>query len=269
VTDARAFGWLPDPRGPADPHGLVGMLAASPLDPSPITVASHMHERIERGIDQLAINSCPGVSGVHLSELGRVLYGLPSPRLSALAAYRDMRAIAGLQDLDIGAYMSDAITVLTRLGVCLESLWPYDTARVMDEPKAAADIDAVTRTDLRLQRVVESDPDRRADACLRHLSAGRLLWVGGPISEAYANHRGAGPLPPPKSTDRTLGGHARVIAGHQREVGGTYTAKEWGSWRASSWGTGVRAGVCLGNVDLGWCAWWQEIAVLMEVRDAA
>ena len=263
----RAHGWLHDARGTGDKAGLRGLLAADDSGALPITTSSEMWEQIQRGIYQGMINSCAGVSLVHLAELGRILHRKPSPRLSALAAYWDMRALAALERYDLGAYMADGITLATMFGVSIEDRWPYEIERVYERPRATADIDAVVRTDLRLKRVDEADPERRIEAVLGHLSAGRLVWVGGAVTEDYEMHSGVQTLPPPAALDQRIGGHARVFAGHRRELGGTYTLKEWGSWKF--WGTGEREGVCLGNVAAEWVAECPEVVVLMEVRDDA
>lgn len=264
----RAKGWLHDPRSDADPMGLRGKLAAAPVDDiAPITTASYMYEHIRRGIMQGALNSCAGVSLVHVIELARALLGMPDLRLSALAAYWDMRALAQLEGYDGGAYMADGITVATEMGIGRETSWPYDPDRVLDRPGAATDIEGLSITGLVMQRVVELDPDRRAEAVVRHLSAGRLVWVGGQITQAYEDLSGKGVLAPPKPREPRLGGHARVYVGHQLHVGGTYSLKELGSW--THWGTGEMPGVCLGNVAVEWVAECPEIVVLQEVRHAA
>jgi len=132
-------------------------------------------------------------------------------------------------DKDEGTYIRLCFDVLSRWGVCEETIWPYDEAKVFTSPSIKALRRATGRKIHSYYRIKDtSNPDDRLDAMVSALRAKHPVVFGTLIDKAFMATNGPGIVGPP--TGATAGGHAMLCVGY---VNGNFLVK-------NSWGKGWR-----------------------------
>lgn len=158
--------------------------------------------------DQGAIGSCTAQALIGAMEYLNAQGDRPHVDFSRLFVYYGERYIEGTVRIDAGAQIRTGIRVLSKTGVCLESLWPYKTRNLYAQPDGNCFVDAKYR------KAVEY---RRCDGLTAVKTA---LSQGYPVSGGfmvYSNFESAattrtGLVQVPKIRgfwrDRLIGGHA-------------------------------------------------------------
>jgi C1A family cysteine protease len=182
--------------------------------------------------DQGQLGSCTS-QGISAS----VAYAMNRQRLpplgpanlpSRLMIYYGERVIENSVGTDSGATIRDGIKVVANVGVCDESLWPYDITQFTVAPPPSA-YDAARHNLVSSYMAVTQTEDGLKSA----LAAGYVVVLGFSVFESFMSPQvaesGIAPLPAPN--EAMVGGHAVVVVG--------YTAQgEWivrNSW-GSAWG---------------------------------
>lgn len=130
-------------------------------------------------------------------------------------------------DKDEGTYIRLCFEVLSRFGVCDETVWPYNEAKVYTAPSIKAMRQAVGHRIHSYYRIKELGDDR-LDAIVSALRARHPVVFGTLVDRAFMQPNGPSVVSPP--TGATAGGHAMLIVGY---VNGNFLVK-------NSWGKGWR-----------------------------
>lgn len=133
---------------------------------------------------------------------------------SRLFNYYCSRGVDNNTMRDVGATIKDATQVLFQLGVCRESLWPYNTTLFSRQPPHTAYTDASQQRIDSYARVTISQ-----DGLEHVLQAGFPVCIGILVYSSFtsATTQRTGVVTHPNTrTETLLGGHAVVIVGYNR-----------------------------------------------------
>lgn len=235
-------GWLPDLPDHRD-YSLVDHPGTGPLmcrlrqpgDESGQFDASEYCSPVE---DQGRLGSCTANAVVGLVEYLERRAGKPHVDGSRLFNYRVSRTMLGWNG-DTGMHIRTAMKALCAFGVPPERYWPYDVARLDDEPGAFVYAYARSFRALRYYRLDDGARDRVQVLDLLK----SLLRLYFPVAfgfrvYSFGNSRGEFPMPEPGQTP--YGGHAVVAVGYDdhrrigKSVGALAIRNSWGK----GWGEG-------------------------------
>lgn len=128
---------------------------------------------------------------------------------------------------DTGTYIRLCFEVLSRFGVCDETIWPYDESKVYTSPSIKALRQAVGHRIHSYYRIKELGEDRLA-AMVAALRAKHPVVFGTLVDQSFMDPSGPAIVGPP--TGATVGGHAMLCVGY---INGNFLVK-------NSWGKGWR-----------------------------
>jgi len=132
---------------------------------------------------------------------------------SRLFIYYNERVIEGDVAYDNGAQIRDGIKTVNVLGVCPETLWPYDDGplKFKKKPTLKCFKEALKHQVLSYQRV-----DRTLDQMKGCLAEGYPFVFGFSVYDSFESKEVAhtGVLDLPKSTEKMIGGHAVMCVGY-------------------------------------------------------
>jgi len=224
----RATGYRtpkPDKRDHEWPLARLGLKATSPIGH-----ADNSWQTVEV-LDQGPLGSCVWHMIAQLVRAEAVKAGIPIPVLvSRLFGYRATLSLAGDARggyVDAGCDPRTAAKALNRVGICKESLWPYDVAHWKEIPRtgdrafrAAYDYALATRWEF--YWILSTGAQKVIDVKLA-LDAGYQVGRGGLIGDEYGNWKpGDKPLDPPT---KPAGGHATVLEAYTGD-----RIRDLGSW---------------------------------------
>lgn len=174
--------------------------------------------------DQGQTNSCTANSIAAAYEFERIQANLPALVPSRLFIYWNERVMEGDQSQDNGAFGGDGITSLETLGVCDESVWPFNPANITSPPDASAFIAALSNKVT--QRMVLSSITEIKNAIYdKHLVTFGITLYESFESDAVAQ---SGIVPDPKSGEGVLGGHEMCIVGYDDSKQMFKVRNSWG-----------------------------------------
>jgi len=167
----------------------------------PTSVDLRSNPKMPPVFDQGNLGSCSSNSTV-----SNVMYllGNKTPMLSRLYHYWEERNIEGTVDVDNGAMLSDACKVAQKIGICEESLFPYDITKFTDTPTNAMDVNAIAYKIKSYHRVTTLTEIKQA------LSLGFPLSIGMEVFSEMESEKMEtdGFLTLPKDPNNSLGNHA-------------------------------------------------------------
>lgn len=144
---------------------------------------------------------------------------------SRLFVYYNERAMEGNINEDAGANIRDGIKSVANLGVCRETIWPYDIDQFRTRPSDACYVEA-------LKHQVESyhAVDQDLNSLKSCLAEGYPIVFGFSVYESFESDvvTKTGVMPMPLDSESMLGGHAVMCVGYD-------DAKQWFIIR-NSWG---------------------------------
>ncbi len=218
----KKYGWIPDLPDQRD-HIFA---APQVIVPSRIDLR-HLCPPV---LDQGQLGSCTAnaIANAHRFDQNRQkLPGKFPP--SRLFIYYNERAMEGTINSDAGASIRDGIKSINILGVCPESLWPYNIAKFTNRPSAAAFKEALRYKSVSYSSVIQSASQMKG--CL---AAGYPFVVGFTVYESFESDAVAktGQVPMPGSSEQVLGGHATLVVGYDDS---SQTFIVMNSW-SISWG---------------------------------
>lgn len=201
--------------------------------------------------DQLHLNSCTANALAAALRFDEIKQRRRRAEPSRLFIYYNERVVANLVGSNAPVSLRDGYRSLARLGVCPESMWPYEIRRFRQKPSAPCYRTAKRTVPLSYYRL------RRAIVQFR-----ACLAEGYPFVFAFAAHRSAlsratarsGLIPVPARGDRLLGGHAVVAIGYQHARRLLIIRNSWGH-RWGDHGYGYLPYAFLTSTSLSWDFW--------------
>lgn len=162
---------------------------------------------------------------------------------SRLFVYYNERDVEGSVANDSGAYLRDGIKTLASLGVCSETIWPYDDTPPLGDggsfpagslPAKKPSDDAYAQASgyqileyARLQQTLS-----QLQACL---ASGRPFVFGFSVFSGWYNQRPfATNIPLPAGDDWLVGGHAVLCVGYDNETNLFKIRNSWGPTEGDS-----------------------------------
>jgi len=129
--------------------------------------------------------------------------------------------------LDNGTHISRACDALRKIGVCTETLWPYDTDKYAIAPPVSAIREAYVNKIQAFHRITSTGSDRITDILI-HLHAGNPVVYGTALNKYFHNvdmHSVVGAF-----SGRKAGRHAMCVVGWlpNHEGGCFVIANSWG-----------------------------------------
>lgn len=212
-------GWLPDRPDHRDvPLKIVGA-------PPP---AAHDASEFCTGIeDQANIGSCTANASTSVFEAFLKKEGRwKGEQFSRLFQYYYTRLLSGFpRDQDTGAYVRDTMRSLQNFGACLESLWPYDTAKFSEPPTYPAIKDARNHQVGQYLRCGDLLDVTRSIAAGYHVVGG--FSVPDTIYSSATSRTGV--LEYPTATTPIVGGHAVAFVGYDSATKFVKFQNSWGA----------------------------------------
>lgn len=201
------LGWrpdLPDPRDHLFRAAVAPQLAGTAL---PVRAKVLGVEGFPV-FDQGQTNSCVGHSVAELHAIVRRV----TPR-SRLQVYYEARRLINETDRDEGAYVRDAIKVISQLGAGRETWWPFDPAQIFTDPPEKVDRDALKRRIFSYSRLLGPDDYRLS------LAAGHPFVIGISCFDNLFSDLSArtGLYLYPQAGERNEGGHAILAWGYDMD----------------------------------------------------
>jgi C1A family cysteine protease len=237
----RRLGWLPD-----IPDHRDFTYAA------PTAVLKEMPARIDLRkqcpttvYDQGNLGSCTANSIAGAIEFDQIKQRQPHATPSRLFIYYNERAIEHSVQLDAGAQIRDGIKSVAKLGVCPETMWPYDdtppetedspcpTCKFAQKPSAACYTAALKHQILVYRRVPQDLNSMKG--CL---ASGYPFVLGFTCYSSLPFKSTTGEIPLPSSHDHAIGGHAVLAVGYDDAHHRILIRNSWGpGWGAGGYGS--------------------------------
>lgn len=187
--------------------------------------------------NQGAVGSCVGNA---VADSFEILKGLEDrskvEQVSRLFIYYNARVYTQETNKDAGSHIVHALDSMTKLGVCRESVWPYDPSKVLVQPTLEAYREGNDNTFAHFYQITSSGTERLNDieAAIR---ANHPVIFGTRVGSEFQSFNGDRVLTIPVDD---IGGHAMVITGVRTTSDGKkefYIRNSWGD----HWGNGGHA----------------------------
>jgi C1A family cysteine protease len=143
---------------------------------------------------------------------------------SRLQIYYNERKLEGTIEQDSGAEIRDAVKVLNKYGVALESEWPYDISKFTQAPSANVVKDAAKCKLVQYSRLMTHN-DR-----LQCLAQGFPFIFGFTVYSSFESGQTAttGLVTIPDASEQVMGGHAVMCIGYDVERKLFEVRNSWG-----------------------------------------
>lgn len=217
------MGWIPDLP---DHRDYMLSRIEQPLEAVPLVV-SGLSRAIDR-YDQLWIGSCTGQAAGRIFKFVDIKQGGLNIEPSRLQIYYDARKMRGWEQIDSGAYIRDAMSVIKDIGAAPETLWPYDPNKYNVAPPPEAYTEASKHQTIAYMRV-----DHNLSAMESCIASGYPFIIGATLYENFAPDA-FGRIPMPSGD--VIGGHAFCVDGYNRNTRYFECANSWGmNWGDSGY----------------------------------
>lgn len=212
MTDIPTFTWQPDTPDFRD----TPYTHTNDIQPDHVDLRSKMPPVFSQG----KLGSC--TANALAGQLGFLHPG--SANFSRLFIYYGERSIEGTLGRDAGAQLRSGIKFLSSAGCCLESEWPYNTARLNLQPLNETYAAALPNKILSYSRLTTLDD------MLDCLAAGFPFVFGMSIYSAFVGDliSRTGVLNMPTANERLLGGHAVEAVGYDIQNQRFIIRNSWG-----------------------------------------
>lgn len=209
----NSFGWKRDTSDERD------FRFSAPRSRLPKT--SDLRARMSAVKHQGTLGSCTGHASISVMQ-----YLYPSrPNMSRLMAYYNGRAAEGTVNEDAGAQIRSVVKALAKVGVCRETMMPYDIKKFTRKPTAAMLKDAERNRIGSYSRITSLNALRGA------LADGNPVIFGFWVYESFESEALAltGIMQMPGDDEQCLGGHAVVAVGYCDKRKMVLVRNSWGS----------------------------------------
>ena len=222
-------GYLPDSN--SDKDFIYGEhWKATPANTVPASSDSIDLRKYSRGVqDQRQTGSCVAHSVVKAIEIRDAIEGKPHQDYSTLHLYYLARnlQVPRKTHVDSGTHIRLACNAARKSGVCLESEWPFDPAKVNRSPGWLAMQSAYRRKIDGFYRI-RAKGEKRLEEIRECLRAGYPVVFGTAVDDTWSRYReGSEDLKPAESA---TGRHATVLVGYEGErfIGENSWGVSWG-----------------------------------------
>ena len=221
----RGYGWLPDLPDQRDYR-----YAAPPRILAKLPPKADLRPGCPPVYDQGQLGSCTAnaIGAAHQFEQLRQDAGTAFAP-SRLFIYYNERAIEHSVGTDSGAMIRDGIKSVVKLGVCPETLWPYQPTAFTRRPTAPCYRNALNHQVVSYQRL-----EQKLDQMKGCLADGYPFVFGFSVYESFETPAVArtGTVPLPARTERLLGGHAVLAVGYDDRLQRFIVRNSW----SAKWG---------------------------------
>ncbi|MDN5284803.1 MAG: Xylellain [Mucilaginibacter sp.] len=227
IQQTKHYGWLPDLPDHRDLRYAIVRQAALA---KPVPPLVDMRAQCPPVYNQGSLGSCTAnaIAGAFQFELMKQKLPVFTP--SRLFIYYNERVLEGHVKDDSGAQLRDGIKSVATLGVCDETLWPYNITKFAQKPTTTLYTKAKANLAIQYTR-------------LNNTAIGELktcLASGNPFVfgfTAYQSFEGdavakSGVLTMPTPTESVIGGHAVLAVGYDDSKKAFIVRNSWGD----SWG---------------------------------
>jgi C1A family cysteine protease len=175
--------------------------------------------------DQGALGSCTAQASGAAFEYDHIKVGLDHGTPSRLMIYYLERLIEGTVDSDSGAEIRDAVKVLSKYGVCKETMWPYIIEKFKEKPPVENFKEATKHRALKYALVPQTQDDFEAV-----VASGYPIIGGFAVYQSFESPMVAqtGIAHMPLVHDRMVGGHAILVVGYDRPKKQWIVRNSWG-----------------------------------------
>ena len=221
VRKIARYGWAPDLPDHRD-H----MFAAAPPVVAALPPKVDLRPQCPPVVDQGNLGSCTANAIANAHRFDQMKEGAAASFLpSRLFIYYNERSMEGTIKSDAGAQIRDGVKSIAQLGVCPETLWPYDPAKFARKPLVKSYTEALKHQALSYQRVVRDINQMKG--CL---AAGYPFVFGFTVYESFESDQVAkdGLMPMPKPREKCLGGHAVLAVGYDDATQRVTVMNSWG-----------------------------------------
>lgn len=175
-------------------------------------------------VDQGNLGSCTANAIAAAYQFERMKAGLLPLTPSRLFIYWTEREMEGDTSQDDGAFGGDGIGSLESVGVCDESIWPYDVAQFAVKPSLDAFASAVPHIVMSRSVVTMLDEIKQALFDVHLVPFGLTIYESFESDAVAAN----GIVPDPQPNEGVLGGHEIAIVGYDDTTQGFKIRNSWG-----------------------------------------
>jgi len=219
-TQIRNYGWIPDLPDQRDLNFALPLLA------KPLPSKVDLHALCPPVYDQGQVGSCTANATAAAVDFERKRQKLPFMTPSRLFIYYNERVIENSVNTDSGAMLRDGMKTIAKQGVCTESLWPYNTAKVLTKPAAPCYAAAVSHKALQYLRLNQDVVSMKS--CL---AAGFPFVFGFTVYQSFEGGDVAitGKVPMPGPNEAVLGGHAVLAVGYSDASNRFLLRNSWGT----------------------------------------
>ncbi len=217
----HAYGCRPDTADQRDHPFLPKAIRL----PAHVDLTAHMPPVMDQG----DLGSCTAHGILAAFRYDLISQAKPDLELSRLMLYYEERALEHTIKSDAGAEIRDGLKALTKVGVCPESLWPYDVKKFATAAPKTAYACAKQHEALSYQRVTPS-----LSAIRGALAGGLPVIIGCTLYDSFESDAVArtGLVPMPKRNEAVAGGHCMIVTGYddasQRFRVRNSWSKDWG-----------------------------------------
>ncbi len=221
-TEYNKYGWVPDKD---DSRDFIRKYTYNKKNPR-----VDLRDKCPEIYNQETLGSCTAnaiAAAYQYDEIKQNTSNVFVP--SRLFIYYNERDMEGTVNNDSGAQIRDGIKSVNSIGVCPETLWPYDIGKFTEKPNAKCYDIAKNNTSIKYERI-KHDFDHMQDC----LAAGYPFVFGFAVYESFESEKVAntGIMPMPSRKEKMLGGHAVMAVGYDDDRGVFIIRNSWGS----NWG---------------------------------
>jgi C1A family cysteine protease len=175
--------------------------------------------------DQTTLGSCTGNSTAGSVEFDLRAEGITDFVPSRLFIYYNERSEEGTVNEDSGGMLRDAIKTVADLGVCPETLWPYDISQFAVKPSDASYAEALNHRASNYARVPQTENDIKTV-----LASGKPFVFGFTAYSSFESQEVAqsGILQMPTDSESVVGGHAVLCVGYDDGTRRVLVRNSWG-----------------------------------------
>lgn len=179
--------------------------------------------------DQGSIGSCTANSAGSMYSWVAMRQGMGLFVPSRLFLYYNTRALQGTVSYDSGASLRTTMQALRSYGVCTETMWPYEYAKLFETPSSSCYTEGSEHQAMSYAAVSISLIPMKNVLQTRPFVLGILVYS----SFFYPSVSKTGRVPVPNTqNERLLGGHAILVMGYDDRKKSFLCRNSWGT----SWG---------------------------------
>lgn len=229
---SRTYGWVRDL--PSNENNFLSSAHPSVIRTFP---KEKFLSNLSYVYDQGRLGSCTANALGSAFEYAQINQNLEDFIPSRLFIYYNERDIEGTIKYDSGAALSDGIKSLTDLGVCPETIWPYDISKFAEKPSLMSYMNASTHQVMASRRVPIT-----IDGFKTMINMGYPVSFGFTVYNSFETQEVAntGIMPMPGPNEKPIGGHAVLCIGYDdtmksadgKNVGFLLVRNSW----SESWG---------------------------------